>query len=97
MMSCTETGTTGISITISSMIHNIGFCLIFLVLGILRFQISEFNIANDKLSKFNGKGQVVLTGIISDEPDVRDTSQKIEVKVADSIILVTTKRYPDIA
>ena len=73
----------------------IGFCLLFLVMGILRVQISEFNIANDKLSKFNGKGQIVLTGIISDEPDVRDTSQKIKVKVGDSTILVTTNRYPE--
>ena len=31
----------------------IGFCILFLVIGILRTQISEFNIANDKLSKFN--------------------------------------------
>jgi len=72
-----------------------GFCLLFLVIGILRVQISEFNIANDKLSKFNGKGQIVLTGMVSDEPDVRDTSQKIKVKVSDSVILVTTKRYPE--
>ncbi|MCX6721160.1 MAG: ComEC/Rec2 family competence protein [Candidatus Staskawiczbacteria bacterium] len=72
-----------------------GFCLLFLIVGILRFQISEFNIANDKLSKLNGKGEVVLTGLISDEPDVRDTSQKLDVKVGDSIILVTTQRYPE--
>src|SRR3989344_6098890 len=30
-----------------------GFCLLFLILGILRMQISEFNIATDKLSKQN--------------------------------------------
>jgi competence protein ComEC len=65
------------------------------VLGILRAQISEFNIENDKLSELNGKGQIVLTGVISNEPDVRDTSQKIKVKVSDSIVLVTTNRYPE--
>jgi len=73
----------------------LGFCVLFLAMGILRVQISEFNIANDKLSKLNGAGQVTLTGIIYDEPDVRDTSQKIKVKVGDSIILVTTKIYPE--
>lgn len=73
----------------------LGFCVLFLVLGILRVQISEFNIANDKLSKFNGKGQIVLTGTINSEPDIRDTSQIIKVKVSDSTILVTTKRYPE--
>jgi len=92
-----------------------GFCFLFLISGVIRAQISEFNIANDKLSKFNDKGQVVLTGIISNEPDVRDTFQKIKVhpvkfafndasleakqfnwiKISDSTILVTTKRYPE--
>jgi competence protein ComEC len=73
----------------------VGFCLLFLVMGILRMQISEFNIASDKLSKLNGKGQVVLTGIISDEPDYRDVSQKLKVKVSDSTVLVTIDRYPE--
>ncbi len=73
----------------------IGFCLLFLIFGILRMQISEFNIASDKLSKSNGKGQIVLTGIISNEPDIRDTYQKIKVKTRDSTILVATNRYPE--
>jgi competence protein ComEC len=64
-------------------------------LGILRVQISEFDIANDKLSKFNDKGQFAMTGIISDEPDVRDTNQKLKVKVGNSTVLVTTNRYPE--
>jgi competence protein ComEC len=72
-----------------------GFCVLFLVLGVLRVQIAEFNIANDKLSKFNGKGEITITGTISNEPDVRDASQIIKVKVLDSTILVTTKRYPE--
>ena len=41
-----------------------GFCLLFLAIGILRVQISEFNIANDKSSKFNGKGKISIIGII---------------------------------
>jgi len=73
----------------------VGFSILFLAIGILWVQISEFNIANDKLSKFNGKGKIIVTGIIFDEPDVRDTSQKIKVKVSDSLVLVTTKRYPE--
>jgi len=73
----------------------IGFCFLFLVLGILRMQISEFNIANDKLSKFNGAGTLTLQGEISGEPDVRDNFQKLKIKIADSIILATTGRYPE--
>jgi len=72
-----------------------GFCFLFLTVGILRTQISEFNVLNDKLSKLNDKGQIVLTGIVYNESDVRDTFQKLKVKVADSIILVTTSRYPE--
>ena len=73
----------------------IGFCLLLLVIGILRVQISDFNIANDNLSKFNDKGKITLTGVISGEPDIRDTFQKIEVKVENSTVLITTKRYPE--
>src|SRR3989344_9404100 len=72
-----------------------GFCILFLVLGLLRIQISEFNIANDKLSKFNGKGMVEMTGIISNEPDVRDAYQKMKVKVGESAVLITTNKYPE--
>jgi len=72
-----------------------GFCLLFLILGILRMQISEFNIATDKLSKLNDKGQITLTGVISAEPDIRDTFQKLKVRVEKSIVLVTTNRYPE--
>ena len=73
----------------------IGFCILFLVIGILRMQISEFNITNDKLSKLNGAGKIVLIGVVSGEPDIRDTFQKLKVKVADSVVLVTTSRYPE--
>lgn len=73
----------------------VGFCVLFLVFGVARAQISQFNVENDKLSKLNGKGQVVLEGVISDEPDVRESSQKIEVKIGDSVVSVTTKRYPE--
>lgn len=73
-----------------------GFCVLFLVLGILRVQITEFNIANDKLSELNDKpDKIVLTGIITAEPDSRDASQKLKVKVAGSTVLITTGKYPE--
>jgi competence protein ComEC len=73
----------------------VGFCLFFIILGVLRMQISEFNIANDSLSALNDKGKITAEGIIIAEPDVRDTFQKIKVKVNGSTVLVTTKRYPE--
>ena len=74
-----------------------GFCILFLVLGILRLQISEFNIAGDELSKLNDKGEISLTGVIIGEPDVKDTSQKLKIKTYDfgSTVLATTNRYPE--
>jgi hypothetical protein len=33
----------------------VGFCLLFLIIGIVRVQISEFNIVNDGLSKLNAR------------------------------------------
>ena len=75
-----------------------GFCLMFLVLGVLRLQISEFNIVNDKLSNLNDTEQdIVLTGTIIKEPDLRERSQKLKIKTDNfnSTVLVTTSRYPE--
>jgi len=72
----------------------LGFCFLFLAIGALRMQVSEFDILNDELSKYNGAGKIMLTGIVSGEPDIRDTFQKLKVKVADSVVLVTTDIYP---
>ena len=75
-----------------------GFCFLFLVLGILRFQIAEFNIENDMLRKLKIRPEkITLVGQIVDEPDVRDKFQKLRVKVdeTNSLILVTAARYPE--
>ena len=75
-----------------------GFCLIFLVLGVARLQISEFAMASDRLSQLNGAPEkITLTGIIVAEPAVKTSSQKLKVKIDDvkSVVLVTTHRYPE--
>ncbi len=73
----------------------VGFCLMFLILGVLRMQISEFNIKNNELSKLNDRGQIELEGVIIAEPDLRDTFQKIKIKVNKNTAIVTTNRYPE--
>jgi competence protein ComEC len=73
----------------------VGFCLLFLALGVIRMQVSEFNILNDELSKLNDTEKISLTGVVIDEPNVKDSSQKIKVKIDDSMVLVTTSRYPE--
>jgi len=72
----------------------LGFCILFFILGILRMQISEFNIEDNELKKFNDK-EVSLIGAIYGEPDIRDNYQKLKVKINNNIILVTTNRYPE--
>lgn len=76
----------------------VGFCLLFLVLGIARFQISEFSLAQDKISKLNDNPEkITLVGQVISEPDVRDNFQKLKLKIegTQSVVLVTANRYPE--
>ncbi|MSU54399.1 MAG: ComEC family competence protein [Candidatus Staskawiczbacteria bacterium] len=71
-----------------------GFCILALLLGITRFQISQFTIANDQLSKLNDTpDKITLVGFVWAEPDIRQTSKKIKVKVDDSTVLVTLSNF----
>lgn len=75
-----------------------GFCILFVVLGILRFQISEFNIENDKLSKLNDRQEkITLVGQIIEEPDIRNSVQRLKFRPenTNSIVLITLGRYPE--
>ncbi|HQK63714.1 MAG TPA: ComEC family competence protein, partial [Candidatus Staskawiczbacteria bacterium] len=69
-----------------------GFCILFFVLGILRVQITEFNIKNNELRKSNGTN-VVFQGVIANEPDVRGDYQKLKVKTKDGIVLINADLY----
>ncbi len=72
-----------------------GFCLLFLLLGILRLQTSTFTISQDPLRKLNDQPQkITLTGQVVDEPDIRINQQKLKVKVGESMVLVTANLYP---
>jgi len=85
----------------------IGFCILFLVLGIWRHQVALLKIENNELRKFNDLNQnITLIGIVSGEPDIREKSLKITIKVNESLtedgprtttgkVLVTTNRYPE--
>lgn len=76
----------------------IGFCILFLILGAARFQIAEFNISNDKISRLNDSFEkITLTGQIAGEPDDRDSFQKLKIKIdnSESVVLITTGRYPE--
>ncbi len=75
----------------------IGFCLIFLILGIWRHQQTELRIMNYELKGYNDlEEEVVLIGKVVKEPDIRERSVKltVEVESINGKILVTTGRYP---
>jgi len=74
----------------------IGFCLLFLVLGIWRHQIAEKKITNNELVQYNEQFQkTTLTGQIIKEPDIREKNIKLTIKLdnLDGKILVTTTKY----
>jgi len=60
-----------------------GFCLLFLVLGIWRHNIAELRIKNNELGKYNDSNRsITLIGIVSTEPDIREKSQKLTIKLS---------------
>jgi len=85
----------------------IGFCLLFLVLGIWRHQATELKIINDELRKYNDLDQkITLIGIVLDESDIRERSIKLTISSEQLTanneqlkikgrILITTNRYPE--
>lgn len=84
-----------------------GFFILFLVLGILRYQISELEIINNELRKYNDKEEkIVLNGIVSGEPDIRDNHIELTISKIEFLregvslplggkILIITNRYPE--
>ncbi len=74
----------------------LGFCILFLILGISRHQMAEFKIINNELGKYNDLGEeITLIGTVSTEPDVRENNTKITIEVSKAKILVTTNKYPE--
>ena len=74
----------------------IGFCILFLVLGIWRHQSALSKIENSPLQNFLGK-EITLIGIVNEEPNIKEKSIKLVIKInkISGKILVTTSRYPE--
>lgn len=70
-----------------------GFCIIFLALGIWRYQLAEIEstkheIRNDETTS--------LIGIVASEPDIRERSQRLVIRTDEKDkVLITTWRYPE--
>ena len=86
----------------------IGFCILFLVLGISRHQAVLFEIENNQLRQFNDSDQeITIIGFVSTEPDIRENSTKLTIKAfsvssvedgplrIEGKVLLTTSKYPE--
>ena len=77
----------------------IGFCILFLVVGIWRHQLSGLRIIrNNELRKYNDQEKIItLVGVIAKEPDIREKSVKLTVQPENinGKVLVTANRYPE--
>ena len=73
----------------------LGFCILFLVLGIWRHQVALLEIENSKIKNFIGQN-IILSGIVDKEPKIKEKITQLEVEIEDSgKILVTTRKYPE--
>ena len=74
----------------------IGFCLLFLVLGIWRHEIAQSKII------YPEEQNITFTGVVAKEPDIRANNIKLTLKSVENgsrpiggEILVTANRYPE--
>ncbi|PJC55945.1 hypothetical protein CO026_02995 [Candidatus Kaiserbacteria bacterium CG_4_9_14_0_2_um_filter_41_32] len=74
----------------------VGIGLMFFGLGILRLELTSLVTSPSKLETQLGQ-TVELTGVVVREPDVREKSQHLTLKVGDDKILVTTDRYATVS
>jgi len=58
----------------------LAFCLVLIGIGAWRYQIAESKIINNGLQGYNDQSQVILVGIVSGEPDVRESSTKLKIE-----------------
>ncbi|HOW12758.1 MAG TPA: DUF4131 domain-containing protein, partial [Candidatus Pacearchaeota archaeon] len=75
----------------------IGFLIIFLILGISRYQMVSSKSENNKLLELNNFKEVNFTGIIVNDVVFSNKAQKFEFKPEniDGKILIITNRYPE--
>ena len=77
-------------------IITIGFCLLFFVFGVWRYESFKLKTENNQLVKYIDK-EVSFIGIVSERPEPSQSTTKIEVNIEDlnSKVLMTTWKYPE--
>ncbi len=56
-----------------------GFCALFLLLGVLRYDLALPRFDESSLAYYNGRGEITVIGIVADEPEVRDRYVNLRV------------------
>lgn len=108
-------GTAGVAITVALLLrrHPTGrllfMALAALALGGARYATAVPTIDSAHVAYYNGSPNLTLTGIVSDEPDVRDRSTNLRVRVTavtlpggttqtvDGLVLARVPRFPAVA
>jgi len=82
-------------------------CLLFCLLGGVRYVLAEPRRGPDSVSLYNDSGPVTLVGVVVAEPDVRDTHMNLRVRAetvarsdgalrrVNGLVLVRAPRYPE--
>ena len=65
-------------------------------LGMLRFEFASFDEVNEKYEALVGT-ELVLEGVVAREPDIREKTTHLYVRVEDELLLVTASRYVSVA
>ena len=73
----------------------VSFCLIAIVLGMIRFEFASLGVVHEVYESL-ADTEVSLQGVVIREPDVREKVTHLYVRVDDELFLVTTNRYADI-
>jgi competence protein ComEC len=85
-----------------------GLCVLFLLLGALRYDVALPHFDESTLAYYNGRGEVTVIGVVADEPEVRDRYVNLRVgarylelegqgREIKGLALLRAPRYPSYA
>ena len=75
----------------------LGFCVLFMILGIWRYELAEAQLNQPELKQFFNQ-ETSFVGCVINESDIRTNNIKLEVRIEElgAQVLITTQRYPEI-
>lgn len=77
-------------------IITISIATIICALGMLRFEVTSWQFGHSVFSSYVGQ-EVAFSGEVIKEPDVREQTTQLYIKTEDTIVLVSTDKYANIA